>query len=221
MFRQITFLKEPVAGLTHVAAGLAAVAGGVALWITGHGDLTKQVSLLIYSASLVAQYTASSAYHLIRASPPWSAMLRKIDHASIFALIAGSYTPVAVNVLSGNWRWGVLLGMWTVAFAGIAFKLATIKTRRWINVGMYVGMGWIGVIPAYQVFQILPPQALVWLVLEALFFTVGAVIYGTKKLDLFPGVFGFHEVWHLFVIAGSLSHFVFVLLYVVPYIRAG
>jgi hemolysin III len=213
--------KEPVAGLTHVAAGLVALFGGVALWIGGQGDLAKQVSLLIYSASLVAQYAASSAYHLIRASPGLTLLLRKIDHASIFALIAGSYTPVAVNVLSGGWRWGVLLGMWGVALAGIAFKLATVRTGRWVNVVMYIGMGWLGLIPAYQVFQILPPGAIIWLVLEALFFTVGAIIYATKTLDLFPGVFGFHEIWHLFVIGGSLSHFVFVLLYVVPYMRPG
>jgi hemolysin III len=217
----MTWFKEPVAGLTHVAAGLAALAGGVALWLAGHGDLAKQFSLLIYSLSLVAQYAASATYHLVRASPPWTVVLRKIDHASIFALIAGSYTPVAVNVLDGGWRWGVLLGMWTAALAGIAFKIATIKSRRWVNVGMYVAMGWLGVLPAYRVFQLLPLGAAVWLLLEALFFTVGALIYATRRLDFFPGVFGFHEVWHLFVIGGSLSHFMFVLLYVAPYMRPG
>jgi hemolysin III len=213
--------KEPVAGLTHAAAGLAALAGGIALWWGGQGDLAKQIAVLIYSASLVAQYAASSAYHLIRATPPWSELLRKIDHASIFALIAGSYTPVAVVVLDGGWRWGVLLGMWAAALAGILFKMITVKTRRWVNVAMYVGMGWLGVIPAYQVFLVLPVGAWLWLGLEALCFTAGAVVYATRRLDFFPGVFGFHEVWHLFVIAGGLSHFMFVLLYVLPFARAG
>lgn len=215
----MTWFKDPVAGLTHVAAGLAALVGGVALWFGGHGDLAKQFSLLIYSASLVALYAASSTYHLIRTTPPWTALLRKIDHAAIFALIAGSYTPVAVNVLDGGWRWGVLLGMWAAALAGIVFKIVTIKTRRGVNAGMYVAMGWLGTLPAYRAFQLLPPGAAVWLALEGLFFTLGAIIYATRRLDFVPGVFGFHEVWHLFVIGGSLSHFMFVLLYIVPYMR--
>jgi hemolysin III len=110
--------------------------------------------------------------------------------------------------------------MWAVALAGILFKMVTVKTRRGVNVSMYVAMGWLGVIPAFQVFQVLPAGAWVWLALEALCFTLGAAVYASKRLDFFPGVFGFHEVWHLFVIGGSLSHFLFVLNYVLPYARA-
>jgi hemolysin III len=85
---------------------------------------------------------------------------------------------------------------------------------------MYLAMGWLGVIPAFQVFQLLPAGAISLILLEGLFFTVGAIIYASKVLDFFPGVFGFHEVWHLFVIGGSLSHFLFVLIYITPYVRA-
>jgi len=130
--------------------------------------------------------------------------------AGVAALVGGA----------GLW-WGVLVGMWGVALGGILFKLLTVKTRRGVNVAMYVAMGWLGVIPAYQVFQLLPPGAWFWLALEALCFTVGALVYATRRLDFFPGVFGFHEVWHLFVIGGSLSHFIFVLIYVLPYARVG
>ena len=212
-------LNYPVAGVIHLAAGLVAVAGVVALWLGGRGDVAKQFSLLIYGASLVAQYAASSAYHLINTSAAGLAVLRRLDHAAIFVLIAGSYTPMAFNVLSGGWRWGVLGGIWAIALAGIAFKMATLKTRRWVNVGIYLLMGWLGVFPALQILRLLPLAAFGWLLLEALFYTVGAVIYASKSLDFFPGRFGFHEIWHLFVIAGSLSHFLFVLLYVVPYAR--
>lgn len=213
-------LKNPVAGLTHLAAAFASVAGGLMLWLGGQGDLAKQFSLLIYSASLVALFAASSVYHLIKTSPARTAALRKFDHAAIFALIAGSYTPVAFNVLNGGWRWGVLAGIWAIALAGITFKIATIKTHRWVDAGIYLAMGWLGVFPALQLLRLLPLAALGWLLLEALLFTVGAVIYATKSLDLIPGLFGFHEIWHLLVVAGSLSHFMLVLLYVVPYTRS-
>ena len=209
-------LKDPFSGLTHLAATLAAIAGTIALWLLAPGDLPKQITLLIYGLSLVALYAASSAYHLIVTSPERTALLRKFDHAAIFALIAGSFTPPCYTFLTGGWRWGVLGAVWGIALAGIIFKFATIKTHRAINVGLYLVMGWLGTIPAAKMIGVVPPAAFGWLGLAALFFTVGAIIYGTKKLDLFPGVFGFHEMWHLFVIAGTVAHFMLVLLYVVP-----
>ncbi|MBI3761100.1 MAG: hemolysin III family protein [Chloroflexi bacterium] len=215
----MTRLKDPVAGLTHLAATFVAIAGTVALWLIAQGDLAKQLSLLVYGLSLIALYAASSAYHLIRTSEARTAALRKFDHAAIFALIAGSFTPPCFNLLTGAWRAGVLGGIWAIALAGITFKIATIQTHRWINVAIYLLMGWFGIVPTIKLFGTLPLTAFSWLLLEALFFTVGAVIYGTKRLNLLPGVFGFHELWHLFVIGGTVSHFMLVLLYVVPYVR--
>ena len=214
-------MREPVNGLTHFFAALAAVAGLPLLLIASRGDAAKQLSLVVYGASLTLMLMASASYHLIKGSPERIQFLRKIDHSAIYVLIAGTYTPICFNVLTGFWRWGLLAIIWGIALAGVGFKIAFIKTPRLLTAGVYVLMGWLGVLGLGEMIRTLPVGAMVWLALGGLFFTVGAVVYVTKKLDFVPGVFGFHEVWHLFVIAGCLSHFILIWLYVAPYARAG
>jgi hemolysin III len=142
--------------------------------------------------------------------------VRKLDHTAIYLLIAGTYTPVCAIVLSGAWRWGLLVFIWSLAAAGIAFKLVYIKLPRWITVLIYMAMGWVGVLAFGPLFAALPPAAIGWLAAGGVLYSLGAVVYATRRLDFWPGVFGFHEVWHLFVTAASAAHFVFVLAYVVP-----
>ena len=212
-------LREPVNGLTHYFAAVAAVVGLVALVIVSRDDYLKQMSLVVYGASLILLLMASASYHLIQAAPARTQFLRKLDHTAIFFLIAGSYTPICYNVLTGFWRWGLLTIIWTMALVGSGFKLAFIKTPRLLSAAPYIVMGWLGVMGGSELFRAFPTGAIALLAAGGLFFTVGAVIYVTKTLNFVPGVFGFHEVWHIFVIAGCLCHFLVMLLYVAPYPR--
>ena len=213
MFKQ---MREPVNGLTHYFAALAAVIGLVVLLMISRGDFFKQETLLVYGGSLVLMLMASASYHLIKGSPRRMQFLRKIDHSSIFILIAGTYTPICANLMSGFWQWGMLLVVWVLALIGTFSKILLINTPRWFTAAVYLVMGWLGVLAANEILAALPPGALVLLILGGLAFTFGAIVYITKMMNFVPGVFGFHEVWHIFVIVGCLCHFVLMLLYVAP-----
>ncbi len=207
-------LRDPVSGLMHLFAAVAAVVGLAALLYLGCGDLSKQVSLLVYGASLVLMFSASAVYHLVKSKPQIAQILRKLDHSAIYLLIAGTYTPICIHFFDGFWRWGVLSIIWSMAVVGIAVKLFIINVPRWVTVAIYLLMGWLSIMAVREMLLAMPPGALVWLVLGGLFFTVGAVVYATKKPDFYPGVFGFHELWHIFVILGCLSHFIVIAVFV-------
>jgi hemolysin III len=207
-------LREPVNGLTHLGAAIAAVIGLVVLLLLGWGNPVKVTTLFIYGVSLVLMFSASAAYHSVTANQIIMQRLRKFDHISIYLLIAATYTPVCVYFFDGFWRWGMPLIIWFLALAGIVTKLFIIKAPRWLTAGIYLLMGWMAVVGMGEIVSKVPLSALIWLVAGGLFFTVGAVIYVTKKLDFFPGRFGFHEIWHIFVILGCLSHFILISYYV-------
>ena len=153
-------------------------------------------------------FSASAAYHAHIADKQKLLMLRKLDHSAIYLLIAGSYTPICLYFFQGFWRWGLLTLIWMMAIAGITVKLFIIKAPRWVTAGVYLIMGWSAVMAVMEIINKMPPAAIFWLVAGGLFYTVGAIVYITKKLDFLPGVFGFHEIWHIFVILGALSHFI-------------
>ncbi len=208
--------RDPVSGLTHLGGAIAALVGLVALVLIGWGDLIHEVSLIIYGVSLILMMTASACYHLIKASPRWQLFLRKLDHTSIYLLIAGTYTPICANLFTGFWNWGILAIIWTFALVGTIVKLFVINAPRWITVVVYIVMGWLGILALPQMLAVIPGGGLFWLLLGGILFTLGAVVYATKIFDFYPRVFGFHEVWHIFVLAGCLAHFIFILAYVAP-----
>jgi hemolysin III len=216
MRRLFAQFKEPVNGLTHAASALLALVGLVVLLLYSPPTWPARLALLAYGLSLILQFVASAVYHLVKTTPERTLLLRKIDHTAIFLLIAGTYTPICMLVLTGAWRWGLLTVIWTLAVVGIFVKLAFMRAPRWVSVAIYMTMGWVGVVGIAQLFAALSPQALVWLAAGGVLYSVGAIIYATRRPDFFPGVFGFHEVWHLFVSAASAAHFIFVLGYVVP-----
>lgn len=208
------YFREPINGLTHLAAALLALVGSVALLVVGWGSPAKVASLSIYGISLVLMFLASATYHLVKARPQIILALRKLDHSAIYLLIAGTYTPICFNLLSGFWRWGMLSIIWGLALAGIGVKIFVIHAPRWLNAGIYIAMGWLCVIGVGEMLEVLPTGLLLWMLAGGLIFTLGAVIYATEKPDFFPGVFGFHELWHIFVILGALAHYIAVLFYV-------
>jgi hemolysin III len=209
-------LREPVNGLTHFFTAIVAFGGLVALLSIGWGNIGKTVSLAVYGVSVVLLFAASAMYHLVKARPKVIEILRKFDHAAIYLLIAGSYTPICYNMFTGFWQWGMLIIVWSFALVGIGIKIFIIKAPRWVSAGVYLVMGWMSVIAIKEMLTMLPVGALIWLAVGGLIYTFGAVIYATKIFDFFPGKFGFHEIWHIFVILGALAHFIAVLVYVAP-----
>ena len=212
-------VREPVSGLTHLVAGIFALVGFGILLMIGRGDLWKQISLVIYGVSLTLMMFSSAAYHLALAQPKWILRLRKLDHVAIYLLIAGTYTPFCINQLTGFYRWGLLGIVWGLAITGIASKMLMMQAPRGLTAGIYLIMGWLSVIMVRELIIALPAGALIWLFLGGAFYTFGAIIYITKTMNFIPGVFGFHEVWHIFVILGALCHFISILTYIAPAAR--
>ena len=209
-------LREPVNGLTHLVAGAIALVGLVILVALGWGQPVKVISLLIYGISLVTLFLASGLYHSINATPGVLQRLRKFDHSAIFLLIAGTYTPICINLLDGFWKWGLLGIVWGLALTGIGVKIFYINAPRWATAGVYILMGWLAIFGIREILAAMPAGAITWLVAGGLIYTLGAVVYVTKRMDFHPDVFGFHEVWHIFVILGALAHFIMIATYIAP-----
>jgi hemolysin III len=208
--------REPVNGLTHLGAAVASLIGLIALLIWGWGNPIKEISLLIYGLSLILMFSASATYHMVYSSPGVSTWLRKIDHTAIYLLIAGTYTPICLNYLTGFWSYGLLIIIWIMALAGVIVKLFVIKAPRWVTAGIYLAMGWLSILFIRQILSSMPASAIAWLVMGGLLFTLGSVIYVIKKPDPWPDVFGFHEIWHIFVILGCLAHFILIAVFIAP-----
>jgi hemolysin III len=139
-----------------------------------------------------------------------------MDHSAIYLLIAGTYTPVCLTFFTGFYQWGLLAIVWLFALTGITIKLCVIHAPRWLNAGIYLVMGWLAVFAMGQIITRMPLAAILWLAAGGFFFTLGAVIYITRKMDFRPGVFGFHEIWHIFVILGCLCHFIMIACFIAP-----
>ena len=210
--------REPISGLTHLAGGLLASVGLIVLLATATraGRVDQLVAFTVFGFSLIALYTASALYHLLPLSPLGVARLRQVDHMSIFLLIAGTYTPFCLLALDGGWRAGLLSLVWGLALCGILLKLFWMEAPRWLSVALYLGMGWVAVVAAPALFRAVPAGGMAWVLAGALVYSAGALIYGLKRPNPIPGVFEFHELWHLFVIAGSACHFWAVLGYIAP-----
>jgi hemolysin III len=200
-------LKDPFNGLSHAAGLVAATVGTLLLVLASPSNAASTAMVAIYGLSLMALYAASSAYHLIPARQPYDKLLRKLDHCAIFLLIAGTYTPVLWWSLQGTRRMIFLGVVWGLAAAGIVMRIAWLGAPRWLYTGMYLGLGWIGVLQAGAIRQSLPHSVLLFIVLGGLTYTAGAVIYALKRPNLYPDRFGFHGLWHLFVLAASAFHF--------------
>ncbi len=176
--------------------------------------------MLVYGLSMAAMFAVSATYHLGHWRPDRRRVLRALDHASIFVLIAGTYTPVAFYVLTGSERPAVLAAIWILAAAGVALSGRTLRLPRWATAALYVGMGWAALAPAPSVVRALPLPASATLALGGLCYTVGALVYARRWPDPLPRVFGFHEVFHLLVIGGAAAFAAAIWLWVAPFPRA-
>ncbi len=202
-------LKDPLSGLTHCIGVLLSIVGLVLLVYRGAvaGNAWQVVAFAIFGASMILLYTASTLYHWLPLSPKGTTILRKFDHGLIFFLIAGTYTPICLLPLRGPWGWSLFGCIWGLALIGIFTKIFWLNAPRWLSTVVYIAMGWLVAIATRPLLQTVPLAGMGWLLAGGLFYTVGAVIYGLKKPNPFPDVFGFHEIFHLFVLLGSFCHF--------------
>lgn len=201
--------KDPFSGLTHLAGAFLGVAGliymvGRSLPVSGWEGVAP---FAVFGVSVIFMYTSSAVYHLLHVSDETRAMLRRVDHTMIFFLIAGTYTPFCLVPLKETYGMLILYIVWGIAIAGFFAKLIWMHAPRWLSTGLYVFMGWIAVTAIYPLSQRLSEDGLRYLLAGGVLYTVGAVIYVAKRPDPFPPHFGFHEIWHLFVLAGTASHY--------------
>jgi hemolysin III len=209
--------REPASAWSHFAGLVLAAPGLVVLWRASVGDLGKRISLVIYALTLALCYGASTLYHGIRLPADRLAPYIRLDSVGIFALIAGSYTPLAWNLMRGRWRAWTLATVWGTAGVAIALILSGRRFSAILGTSLYLGMGW-GVVVCYaRVARVVSHRALRALVIGGLFYSVGAILNLIHWPALWPGTFGTHDLFHLFVIAGSLTHFWFILRVVVPF----
>jgi hemolysin III len=208
--------REPVNSLTHLTAAAIAIAGTVVLAYLARDDAAKLASLCLYGVTLVLMFSSSALYHTIQSGPKAALFLRKLDHSAIYLLIAGTYTPICLHYFTGFWRIGFLAVIWALGLIGIAVKLFVINAPRWVTAGVYLLMGWLSIAGVGEIVSRMPAGAIAWLLAGGLFFTGGAVVYMLKRPNPFPGVFGFHEIWHIFVILGAFSHFALMWIYIAP-----
>lgn len=200
--------RDSFSSLSHFAGALLAIVGAIFLLYRSEYPFPDNLPLIVYGISLFLLFLASAVYHAAQTTPKVLGVLRKMDHAAIYLLIAGSYTPFCVIGFSGFWKWGFLAIIWSLAVIGIILKIWFIHTPRWVTAGVYVLMGWLSIFAFREIFTSLPDAAAFWLITGGLIYTAGAVIYVTKRMNFLPGVFGFHEVWHLFVLLGAGAHFI-------------
>ena len=208
-------IREPVNAGTHLLGLLLAAAGTVALLRLAHGS-SQVVAFGVYGASLILLYGASTLYHSLLLPEPRLRRLRTLDHIAIYFLIAGTYTPVALLTLRGPWGWALLAAAWTVAAAGIPFKIWFLDAPVWLSTAIYLGMGYMALLALVPLAAVVPMSGLAWLAGGGMAYTAGAVIFARQRPDPFPGIFGHHEIWHVLVLVGSACHFAFMLFHVAP-----
>ncbi len=211
-------LKDPGSSITHFIGMLMAVFSAMPLLIKAaqNPDSVHVVSLGIFILSMILLYGASATYHALDLSERANRILRKIDHMMIFVLIAGTYTPVCLIVLGGTVGYGLLALVWGIAIAGILVKAFWITCPKWFSSALYIAMGWVCVLAFTQILNSLSREAFFWLLAGGIIYTVGGVIYALK-LPIFNTKhknFGSHAIFHLFVMAGSVCHFIMMYFFV-------
>ncbi|MFZ7943027.1 PAQR family membrane homeostasis protein TrhA [Neobacillus sp. 19] len=212
------YIREPINGLTHLAGALFSFVGLLAMVIKAAMTTPTPLTLsavIIFGVSMILLYSASATYHMVIARANVIAFLRRLDHSMIFVLIAGTYTPfcfISLNGKTGAILFSIISG---VAISGVVFKMVWFNCPRWISTALYIAMGWMIVFVFSPLTGSLNPVGLFLLILGGIFYTIGGVIYGAKPKFLETKYLGFHEIFHIFIMLGSLAHFLSVYLYVI------
>jgi hemolysin III len=206
--------KPRLRGVSHQIAFVAAVGLGIALIVTTHGGRPR-IAAAVFAASVAAMFGASALYHRITWSPARRRVMRRLDHAMVYGLIAGTYTPFGLLVLHGSWRIVVLAIVWTGAAAAVVLKLVWIDGPKWLGAVIGIALGWVGVVVSPQLVEAVGASGMGLLLGGGVAYTVGAVVYAIRKPDPIPAVFGYHEIVHALVVAAVGLQYSVVAFYVV------
>ena len=201
--------RDPISGLTHLAGAVFAIVALCVLVAQAalHGGVWHMVSFVIFGTTLLLMFSSSALYHLLHAPEHVILWLKRIDHMAIFLLISGTYTPFCLIPLHGDVGWLLFTSVWALAISGLALKLFWITAPRWLSTLIYLGMGWLVVFAAKPALATIPAEGLWWLLYGGIAYSLGAVVYALRWPDPWPRWVGFHEIWHLFVMAGAFCHF--------------
>ncbi|HHV15886.1 MAG TPA: hemolysin III family protein [Gelria sp.] len=213
----IWWARDPASAISHLVGFILAVIGTVVLVGKGNqvGGALYAGAFAVFGIAMVLLYLSSTLYHWLNLGEIGTLALRKLDHAMIYVMIAGTYTPLCIIALSGIWGNGLLIAIWALAVGGIFLTLFWLEAPRWLTTSIYILMGWLALVAIVPLIRVLPVDGFIWLLGGGIFYTIGGVIYGRKKsLINLPG-FGFHEVFHIFVLAGSICHYLLMLLVLV------
>lgn len=213
-------MQNPVRGFLHGGAAVAALIGTIYLVFQTWGNAAAMAGVLVFGAALLSMYTVSTLYHSVPWSETWKRRLQRVDHSMIYLVVAGTFTPIAIAGLNGAAVWWCLGLVWAIAIVGIGLKLALPGVSTGLSVTLQLTMGWTVILWIPQIWSSLGAGAIVLIAVGGLFYTVGTVIFMTKRPRLSPRTFSYHELFHVFVVAASVFHFLAVALYAVPTVTA-
>ncbi len=210
-------LRNPVSASTHLFWALVACFVTALFWQLTRRDRRRRWSIMVFGVSMCLLFTASGVYHSLRVTPRLLNFFRLLDHSMIYVLIAGTFTPMVAILLEGRLRITLLVLIWAIAVVGIVCKWTLADPPYAITVGVYIGMGWIGIIPMPWLIQAIGVRGMAWSVLGGVLYTLGGIADAVRWPILIPGVVGCHEVLHVLDMFASLSHIYFVFRYILPY----
>jgi hemolysin III len=210
--------KRPrLRGWSHALAALGAIVVTLGLLAESRHDPAQWLSVLIFGLTMIDLYLVSAIYHIGSWRGRHYTILRTLDHANIFLVIAGTYTPICINVLAGTMQVVVLSLIWALALAGAACTMVMLRLPRIVSILMYAGMGLLSLVAVPSLARLLPPEALAVFFAGGLLHGLGAIVFALRRPNPLPTVFGFHEIFHLFVIAGNTAFMILIWLWILPF----
>ena len=208
-------VKPRLRGMSHLTMFPVAVIAAIPLLFVGRSS-TAVVSAIVFGTGVAAMFGVSGLYHVVTWTPRVRSWLARLDHATVYGLIAATYTPFGLLVLDGAWRVTVLAIVWSGALLAILMKLFWVRAPKWLSATIGLGLGWAGVVAMPEIYGEIGLNGLLFLAVGGLFYTAGGVIYALRRPNLVPGVFGYHELFHAFVIVAVALQYVAVAVYVLP-----
>lgn len=211
------YLREPVNGLTHLIGAVLSLVGLIFMIfkvVTTNGSHIELFSVFLFGVGSILLYSASATYHSVIANSKVIMALKRVDHSMIFLLIAGSYAPFCLVALNNTAGYVLFTAVALCSVIGIAFKIAWVTCPRWLSSVIYISIGWFAVFAIYPISKAIAFPGVFLLVLGGLMYTVGGVIYALKKDKIKIGVFGTHEIFHIFIMLGTLCHFIAIFKYI-------